>query len=46
MNGQLKQQLMLLRSAVANVVDSNYSVAHITMAEIVEWIDDILGMIE
>ena len=46
MKWNTKQQLVLLRSAVANVVDSNYSVAHITMAEIVEWIDDILENLE
>ena len=46
MNGQLKQQLMLLRSAVGNVIDKNPNVCHITMNEIHQWIDDILGMIE
>jgi hypothetical protein len=37
---------MWLRSAVANVIDNNPNVAHITMAEIIEWIDDILENLE
>lgn len=41
--GQLLQQLMLLRSAIGNVIDNNPNVCHITMNEIHEWIDDILA---
>lgn len=40
------QQLMLLRSAIANVIDNNPNVTHITMGEIIEWIDDILENLE
>jgi len=41
--GELLQQLMLLRSAVGNVIDNNPNVCHITMNEIHQWIDDILA---
>ena len=41
--GELLQQLMLLRSAVENVIDNNPNVCHITMNEIHQWIDDILA---
>jgi len=38
----LKQQLFLLRCAVANSIDNNPNVNHITMNEILQWIDDIM----
>jgi hypothetical protein len=41
MNFELMQQLFLLRCAVANVIDQNPNVNHITMNEILQWIDDI-----
>lgn len=44
--GELLQQLMLLRSAVGNVIDNNPNVCHITMNEIHRWIDDILAKME
>jgi len=37
----LLQQLYLLRCAVANAIDKNPNVNHITMNEILQWIDDI-----
>tara|TARA_Y100001973_G_C5080174_1_gene272070 strand:- start:361 stop:507 length:147 start_codon:yes stop_codon:yes gene_type:complete len=40
---QLLQQLILLRAAVGNVLDNNPNVCHITMGEIHQWIDDIVG---
>ena len=46
MQFHLKQQLMLLRSAVGNVIDNNPNVCHITMNEIHQWIDDILAELE
>jgi len=46
MSFHLKQQLMLLRSAVGNVIDNNPNVCHITMNEIWQWIDDILGELD
>ena len=42
MNFVLKQQLFLLRCAVANSIDRNPNVNHITMNEILQWIDDIM----
>ena len=39
----LKQQLFLLRCAVANAIDKNPNVNHITMNEILQWIDDIMS---
>ena len=42
----LKQQLFLLRCAVANNIDNNPNVNHITMNEILQWIDDILQELE
>ena len=44
--GLLKQQIILLRSAIGNNLDDCRHVAHITYAEIFEWLDDILGMVE
>jgi hypothetical protein len=46
MKFHLKQQLMLLRVAVGNVIDNNPNVCHITMNEIHQWIDDILAELE
>jgi len=46
MKFHLKQQLMLLRSSVGNVIDNNPNVCHITMQEIHKWIDDILAELE
>lgn len=44
MSGEVLQQIMLLRAAVGNVIDNNPSVTHISLLEIWEWIDDIMGM--
>jgi len=45
--GMLKQQIMLLRSAVGNAIDDReHSVNEINYNEIFQWLDDILGMIE
>jgi hypothetical protein len=41
---QVAYQIQLLRAAVGNVVDEDESVEHITMPEIWQWLDDILGM--
>ena len=38
----LLQQLFLLRSAVANAIEQNPKVHHITYIEILQWIDDIM----
>ena len=46
MSFHLKQQLMLLRAAVGNVIDNNPNVCHITMNEIYQWIDDILAELD
>ena len=46
MKFHLKQQLILLRAAVGNAIDNNPNVCHITMNEIHQWIDDILGELE
>lgn len=43
---QLKYQLVLLRSAIGNAIDKNPNVNWITYNEILEWIDDILEMME
>jgi len=42
----LKQQLFLLRCAVANSIDKNPNVNHITMNEILQWVDAILEELE
>jgi len=40
-------ELQLLLCAVGNVIDDNPDVEHITMPEIWEWLNDIIGeMIE
>lgn len=39
----VKQQLTLLASAIGNAIDNNPNVTHITMSEVWEWINDILG---
>jgi hypothetical protein len=41
---QVIYQIQLLRAAVGNVIDENENVEHITMPEIWQWLDDILGM--
>ena len=46
MNRQAMFELQLLRAAVGNVIDDNQNVEHITLAEIWDWLDDILGMME
>ncbi len=43
---QLKHQLLLLRCAVGNAIDKNPNVNWITYNEILQWIDDILEMME
>ena len=43
-NRQVIYQIQLLRAAVGNVIDENKNVEHITMPEIWQWLDDILGM--
>jgi len=40
------RELELLLCAVGNVIDDNPDVEHITMPEIWEWLNDIVGMIE
>ena len=44
MNGEILRQIMLLRAAVGNVIDNHPDVQHISLPEIWEWIDDIMGM--
>lgn len=46
MNRQVMFEMQLLRAAVGNVIDDNQNVEHITLAEIWDWLDDILGMME
>ena len=46
MKFHLKQQLILLKGAVGNVIDNNPNVCHITMNEIHQWIDDILAELD
>jgi len=43
---RVDMELQLLLSAVGNVIDDNPDVEHITMPEIWEWLNDIVGMIE
>jgi len=43
---RVDMELQLLLCAVGNVIDENQDVEHITMPEIWEWLNDILGMIE
>lgn len=43
---RMDMELQLLLSAVGNVIDDNQDVEHITMPEIWEWLNDIVGMIE
>jgi len=40
------QNLQLLLSAIGNVIDDNPNVEHITLPEIWEWLNDILGGME
>ena len=37
-------ELQLLLCAIGNVIDKNRDVEHITMPEIWEWLNDIIGM--
>ena len=37
------QNLQLLLSAIGNVIDQDPNVEHITLPEIWEWLDDIIG---
>lgn len=37
------RQLELLLCAIGNVIDDDKSVTHITMPEIWEWLNDIIG---
>ena len=46
MDGNTKRQMVLLLNAIGNVIDENKNVEHITMPEIWEWLNDILGSIE
>lgn len=41
---QLIQQVFLLRCAIANAIDKNPNVNHITYNEILEWLDEIMEM--
>jgi len=43
---RMDMELQLLLCAVGNVIDDNPDVEHITMPEIWEWLNDIVGMIE
>ena len=43
MNPQTSHQLQLLLCAIGNVIDDDKTVIHITMAEIWEWLNDIIG---
>jgi len=44
---RVDMELQLLLCAVGNVIDDNQDVEHITMPEIWEWLNDIIGeMIE
>jgi hypothetical protein len=45
-NTQLKHQLLLLRCAVADRIDKNPHVSLITYNEILQWVDDLLEMID
>jgi len=41
---EVDMQLQLLLCAIGNVIDDNKDVEHITIPEIWEWLNDILGM--
>lgn len=43
---QLKHQLLLLRCAIANRIDKNPHVTLITYNEILQWVDDLLEMMD
>jgi len=43
MNPATDRELQLLLCAIGNVIDDNKSVEHITLPEIWEWLNDILG---
>jgi len=40
---RVDMELQLLLCAVGNVIDDNQDVEHITMPEIWEWLNDIIG---
>ena len=42
---EVDMQVQLLLCAIGNVIDDNQDVEHITMPEIWEWLNDILGML-
>ena len=46
MKGATLFQVQLLLSAIGNAIDENPDVEHITLPEIWEWLNDILGMQE
>lgn len=46
MNGATLFQVQLLLSAIGNAIDKNPDVEHITLPEIWEWLNDIMGMQE
>ena len=46
MNGATLFQIQLLLSAIGNAIDDNPNVEHITLPEIWEWLNDIMGMQE
>ena len=46
MNGATLFQVQLLLSAIGNAIDDNPNVEHITLPEIWEWLNDIMGMQE
>jgi len=41
---EVDMQVQLLLFAIGNVIDDNKEVEHITIPEIWEWLNDILGM--
>lgn len=43
MRPETMQNLQLLLSAIGNVIDDNPNVKHITLPEIWEWLNDIIG---
>ena len=41
---EVTRQVQLLVAAIGNVIDERTDVEHITIPEIWEWLNDILGM--
>ena len=41
---EVEMQVQLLLAAIGNVIDERKDVQHITLPEIWEWLNDILGM--